>query len=180
MGWVLAAAAWLGVPPGRLQASRAGPSCCWRPAGPAALARPERSLFGRAAPEGLVPRALRNAQYRHHRRHREGQGPVQGPPRAHPGLQHLPAQGARRRRHAPAAAAALRRPLAPRCRDPAPPEHLRRAGCRATRSGWTTCRPMCSRGSRRCVGGGWVVAGGWAEPGLLHACMQDLPCQAAA
>lgn len=42
--------------------------------------------------QGFFPR-LFFSQYRHHRRHREGQGLVQGAPGVNSGLQHLPAQG---------------------------------------------------------------------------------------
>ena len=91
--------------------------CCWAVPRQPARACPrlplEASLFGARC--ALPPRSA--PQHRHHGRHREGQGPVQGPPGADPGLQHLPAQGARpaagggRRQAARAAGLALRLPL---------------------------------------------------------------------
>ena len=104
------------------------------------------------------------AQHRHHRRHREGQGPVPRPPGAHSGLQHVSAQGGSCRRLAP-------RGRLPSCTPSTwmpcseSPQHAYHAvlwlmlsqtsppTCRATRSAWMTCRRMCGHGSRRCVGG---------------------------
>lgn len=152
-----------------LQAPHALPRSCRVAAGPPGRARPERST-SRARLKGCGPSRLPRLQYRHNRRHREGQGPVQGPHGAHPGLQHLPAQGARRRRrHAPPLPPPCAAPLPPRRRDPAPLDQLHRAGCRATRSGWTMCRPTCSRGSHRWVAvgaaaGGWAGVHAWAPP----------------
>lgn len=148
----------------RMQAPRG----CRVDAGAAGRAPPERSLFARAAPHAwsLAPQAVstpRASSRRSRTCSRATRSSSWASTPSCPRCPPPPCARRRRRRHAP--------PAAPRRCALAPPDRPQCAGCRATRSGWTMCSPTCSRGSRRCVGGGGCVCCRRLGPTTPDACM---------